>query len=86
MKIKLKNGYYKEIYYYCDVEETKISSECYYNSEDEWHRTDGPAYIRYNRSGELECEVYFINGKDYLKEEFCKIKNINRNLKLLNKK
>jgi len=56
------------------------------------HRLNGPAMIWYNRSGEIEHAYYYINGKSYSKEEFykrpevIKFRNINRNLKLLNKK
>jgi len=118
-RIELKNGNYKEIHYW-DAEETKISSKFYYNSKDELHRLGYPARIWYDKSGEINCEFYYINGsksrldgpvniwynkngeirrefyyinnKMYSKEEYnkhpevIKIKNINRNLKLLNKK
>jgi len=56
------------------------------------HRINGPAYIEHNESGKIRGEGYWINNKHYLKEEFykhpevIKFKNIERNLKLLNKK
>jgi len=84
-RIELKNGNYKEIIYY-DTEETIIYREYYHNSKDEYNRLNGPAEIWYYSSGEIESEDYIINNKYYTKEEFYKIININRNLKLLNKK
>jgi len=90
-KIKLENGCYKEIHYW-DAEETKIKSERYYNRRYEFNRLNGPAIIYYYEHIKIRTKEYFINGKRYLKEEFykqlevIKIKNINRNLKLLNKK
>ena len=57
-----------------------------------FYRLDGPAVITYYESGEIDCEKYYINDIGYFKEEYYKqpevIKfiNINRNLKLLNKK
>jgi len=71
------------IWYYKSGE---ISREFYYNSKDEYNRLNGPAEIWYYSSGEIESEDYIINNKYYTKEEFYKIININRNLKLLNKK
>ena len=138
--VKLENGNYKEIRYW-DNKETRIQSEQYYNSKDEFHRVDGPANIwylesgeinsedyiinnkyhrlngpaeiYYYKSGEINSENYYINGKrnrlngparilyyknwktdkeyyyindiEYSKEEFNKLININRNLKLLSK-
>jgi len=83
-RIELENGCYKKIYYH-DVEKTKIESEVYYINR-KLHRLDGPARIWYYRSGEIRGEHYWINGKSYSKEEYNKKININRNLKLLNKK
>jgi len=84
-RIELKNGNYKIIQYY-DTEETKIQSKQYYNSKYYFHRVDGPAIIWYYESGEIQYEDYLVNGKEYSKEEFEKKINIERNLKLLNKK
>jgi len=84
-RVKLKNGCYKKICYYDDAE-TKIQSKYHYNSKCKLHRLDGPAMIWYHRSGEIRTERYFINDEYYSKEDFYKIININRNLKLLNKK
>ena len=94
-RIELGNGNYKEIYYFDNrsyySEETKIQREQYYNSKDKLHRVDSPAVIWYYKSGEIEGEYYYINGIKYLKEKFykhpkvIKFRNINRNLKLLNK-
>jgi len=76
------------IFYYRSGE---IESEIYYINGKK-HRLNGPAEIWYHKSGEIEFEDYFVNGKEYLKEEFykrpevIKFRNINRNLKLLNKK
>jgi len=61
-RIKFKNGNYKEIHYY-DAEETKIKIERYYNSKDDYHRLDGPTYIRYHESGEIACKIYIVNNK-----------------------
>jgi len=111
--VKLENGNYKEIRYW-DNKETRIQSEQYYNSKDEFHRVDGPTVIWYFKSGEIERKIYYINGKwsrldgpsniwylesgeiedeyywingkEYTKEEYYKKLNIDRNLKLLNKK
>jgi len=72
-------------------ESGKIESEIYYINGKK-HRLNGPAEIWYYKSGEIMNEFYYINGKSYSKKEFykhqevIKIKNINRNLKLLNKK
>jgi len=115
---KLSNGNYKLIRY-SSKEKIDIKYIEYYNSKDEYHRKDGPARIFYHRSGEINRELYYINGKRnrlngpariwyrengeiegedyfvngmlYSKEEFykrpevIKFRNINRNLKLLNK-
>jgi len=83
--IKLGNDCYKNIRYY-DKEEKKIESECYYNSKDERHRLDGPTVIWHHKNGGIISEYYYLNGNEYEKEEFNKLININRNLKLLNKK
>jgi len=76
------------IWYYKSGE---IEGEYYYINGKR-HRLDGPAQIWYLESGEIEYKYYFINDIEYSKEKFykhpevIKIKNINRNLKLLNKK
>jgi len=57
-----------------------------YCINDRLHRLEGPAQISYYESGEIHHEGYWINGEKYLKEEFYKLINIERNLKLLNKK
>jgi len=72
----LDNGNYK-IYNYFDNKRTKINYECYYNSKDEVHRLDGPASIWYYKDGEIISELYYINSKEYTKEEFNK--KINKN-------
>jgi len=72
------------VIWYYDSKEIKIERERYYINGKR-HRTDGPAEIWYYKSGEISCELYYINNIEYSKEEFDKIKNINRNLKLLNK-
>jgi len=69
------------IYYYKSGE---IRGERYYING-KYHRLNGPAVILYFKSGEIRGEYYWINNKYYLKEDFYKIININRNLKLLNK-
>jgi len=61
-KIKLETGCYKKIHYW-DNKETKIEREQYYNSKDEYHRKYAPARIFYHRSGEIDRERYYINGK-----------------------
>jgi len=63
----------------------EIERECYYINNN-CHRLIGPSQIWYNRSGEIDCESYYINDIIYSKEEFDKKINIERNLKLLNKK
>ena len=84
-KIELENGNYM-IINHLDKEETKIYRKCYFDINNHYHRLNGPAVICYYRSGEIRGEHYWINGKSYSKEEYNKKININRNLKLLNKK
>jgi len=64
-----------------------------YIINNKYHRLDGPARIWYFKFGEIESEQYWINGNDYKFKnnydghpEVIKLRNINRNLKLLNKK
>ena len=71
-----------EIWYY---ESGEIMNELYYINGKR-HRLNGPAVIWYNRSGEIEYKYYYINNIEYLKEEYNKKINIDRNLKLLNKR
>jgi len=75
-----------KIYYY---DNGKIYSE-HYCINGVRHRLDGPVYIAYKGSGEIYFKEYCINGKEYSEEEFEKeskrLKNIERNLKLLDKK
>jgi len=63
-----------------------------YKINNYYNRLDGPAYIKYSLSGEIVDEFYLIRNTEYTKEGFykqpevIKCRNINRNLKLLNKK
>jgi antitoxin component YwqK of YwqJK toxin-antitoxin module len=43
----------------------KISNlrEDWFNKDNEWHREDGPATIRYYKNGNIEFKAYHINGK-----------------------
>jgi len=83
--IELENGCYKEIEYY-NTKENKIMYIHYLNSNNQLHNLDGPAAFFYYRNGEIKRKHYYINNKEYSKEEFDKKLNIERNLKLLNKK
>jgi len=57
------------------------------------HRLDGPAIIKYIKDNNhiIKSKDYYIHDRSFSKEDFdkhpevIKIKNINRNLKLLNK-
>jgi len=66
-------------------ENGEIGSE-QYQINNKYHRLNGPAKIWYFKSGEIRDEHYYINDIIYSKEEFYKKINIDRNLKLLNKK
>jgi len=81
--IELENGCYKKMNYYYKSEQ--IYGEFYYDSNNKLHRENGPAVIWYNENGKINSKFYWINGKCYIKEEYYKKLNIDRNLKLLNK-
>ncbi len=49
---------YKKYYY----NNGNISYEHYYLN-DNYHRTDGPAYISYYKNGNINREFYYLNGK-----------------------
>jgi len=50
------------------------------------HNIKGPAIIERDISGNIISEDYYINDIEYSKEEYNKIINIDKNLRLLNKK
>jgi len=62
--IKLKNGGSKRISYF-DYKELIIQYKIYYNSNNHNHREEGPASLKYYKSGMIEYKDYFINGKSH---------------------
>jgi len=60
MRVKLENGCYKIINYF--DEKTKIKNITYYDSNELYHRLDGPADIIYFENGKIESKLYFIKG------------------------
>jgi antitoxin component YwqK of YwqJK toxin-antitoxin module len=43
---------------------SKIEEE-WLDKDGEFHREDGPAYIRYNENGNIDLEDYYLNGKTH---------------------
>jgi len=73
------------IWYYANYANNIISRKIYCINGKR-HRLNGPASIHYRRNGIICGEEYYIHNVEYSKEEFDKKINIDRNLKLLNKK
>ena len=58
-------------YYY---ETGELWREIYTDSNGNWHREDGPAYVWYFKSGQVEYESYYVNGKELTKKEVEELK------------
>jgi len=84
-RIELENGCYKKTFDQYIAADIKFKYVEYYNSKYKFHRLNGPAIIIY-KDNKIIRKKYWINGKKYSKKEFNKVKNIERNLKLLDKK
>ncbi len=57
----------------------KQKSESYYLN-DQLHRENGPAYIKYYENGKVQNQRYHINGDNYGKLEYMlKISNLKKN-------
>jgi len=90
-RIELGNGYYKIIIYWSNRRIDK-KDVMYFNSNNVLHRLDGPARISFYPNGTIYYNTYCISGVFYdTKEdwenspELIKLRNIEINLKLLNK-
>jgi hypothetical protein len=55
---RLENGGHKTI--------SHLKEE-WFDKNSDYHREDGPAYIRYNENGNIKYEAYYLNGKGYRK-------------------
>jgi hypothetical protein len=69
--IEMSNGY-KE--YRLENGGKRIISnirEDWFNENGDYHREDGPAYIRYNENGNIDLE-YYLNEKYYSKKDYLK--------------
>jgi hypothetical protein len=59
---RLENGGHKTI--------SHIKEE-WFDKNSDYHREDGPAYIRYNENGNIDLE-YYLNEKYYSKKDYLK--------------
>ena len=64
-----------------DFDDNASSKEYYL--DDKLHREDGPAVIVFLEDGSIWCENYYLNGKQYSKEEYLKLISPKNRIKVL---
>jgi antitoxin component YwqK of YwqJK toxin-antitoxin module len=55
-----------EEYYYSNG---SVASRVYYFNN-KWHKEDGPAYVSYDRNGDIVYKEYWLNDKELTEEEW----------------